>query len=153
MSWFNLKQTMGTNYRADPGDIINMKKALNQVGYYDVPPHRGIDDWTDDAMFNGIRSFQKDNGLKVDGLMRPGGPTETAINASMENPANTGSSQSPPSIPGASTPQTSNDPYGQRPLWKWPGIWLNEKQREIDRQKEEERRRTNPTPPAGGIRG
>ncbi|WP_173976545.1 peptidoglycan-binding domain-containing protein [Magnetospirillum sp. LM-5] len=81
MSWFKLKDPMGTNYRVDPGDIMNTKRALNHLGYYDVPPHRGIDDWTDDAMFNGIRSFQKDNGLKVDALMRPGGPTEGAINA------------------------------------------------------------------------
>jgi hypothetical protein len=83
LSWFNLKQPMGTNYTVDPGDIINTKKALNQIGYYDVPPHRGIDDWTDDAMFNGIRAFQKDNNLKVDGFMRPGGPTEGAINGNL----------------------------------------------------------------------
>lgn len=31
-------------------------------------------------MFNGIRRLQKDNSLKVDAFMRPGGPTETAIN-------------------------------------------------------------------------
>jgi hypothetical protein len=31
-------------------------------------------------MFTGIRSFQKDNALKVDGFMRPEGPTEKAIN-------------------------------------------------------------------------
>lgn len=83
MSWFSLKKAMGTNYSVDPGDIMNTKKALNQLGYYDVPSHRGIDDWTDDAMFNGIRAFQNDNELKVDGFMRPGGPTEKAISASL----------------------------------------------------------------------
>ena len=31
-------------------------------------------------MFDGIRRFQKANGLKVDGFIRPGGPTERAIN-------------------------------------------------------------------------
>lgn len=83
MSWFSLKKAMGTNYVVDPGDIVNTKKALNQLGYYNVPPHRGIDDWTDDAMFDGIRKFQKDNGLKVDALMRPGGPTETSIRSQL----------------------------------------------------------------------
>ncbi|HLO78105.1 MAG TPA: peptidoglycan-binding domain-containing protein [Magnetospirillum sp.] len=83
MSWFNLKKAMGTNYLVDSGDIVNTKKALSQLGYYDAPPHRGIDDWTDDAMFNGIRAFQQDKGLKVDGFMRPGGPTEMAINANL----------------------------------------------------------------------
>lgn len=76
MSWFNLKQPIGTNDTVSPGDIVNTKAAPSQLGYYNVPPHRGIDDWTDDAMFNGIRAFQKDSGLKVDGFMRPGGPTE-----------------------------------------------------------------------------
>lgn len=83
MSWFSLSKAMGTNYTVDPGDIVNTKTALNQLGYYDVPPHRGIDDWTDDSMFNGIKAFQKDNGLKVDGFMRPDGPTEQAINSSL----------------------------------------------------------------------
>lgn len=79
MSLFKLKQPMASNYRVDPADIVSTKTALNSLGYYQIP-ERGIDDWTDDAMFQGIRSFQKDSGLKVDGLMRPEGPTETAIN-------------------------------------------------------------------------
>lgn len=80
-----LNQPLGTNYRADPQDIMNTKRALSRLGHYPIPPHRGIDDWTDDAMFEGIRAFQKDNGLKVDGFMRPGGPTESAINDKIEN--------------------------------------------------------------------
>lgn len=83
MSWFNLSKTMGSNYTVAPQDIVNTKTALNQLGYYPVPD-RGIDDWTDDPMFDGIKAFQKDNGLKVDGLMRPGGPTEVAINARLD---------------------------------------------------------------------
>lgn len=71
MSKFSLKEPLGTNYRSDSNDIMNTKRALNTLGYYDVPPDRGIDDWTDDAMFQGIRTFQRDNALKVDGFMRP----------------------------------------------------------------------------------
>lgn len=78
-----LKFPIGTNYRVDPNDLMDTKRALSDLGYYDVPPHRGIDDWTDDAMFDGIRRFQKDNGLKVDGFMRPEGPTERKMNARM----------------------------------------------------------------------
>lgn len=83
MSFFALKEPMGTNYQVDPDDIVNTKQALNRLGYYDVPPERGIDDWTDDKMFKGIRSFQQDRGLKVDGFMRPGGPTEEAMNVEL----------------------------------------------------------------------
>ncbi|WP_156521026.1 peptidoglycan-binding domain-containing protein [Magnetospirillum moscoviense] len=77
----NLKSPIGTNYRVDPNDLMDTKRVLNRLGYYDVPPERGIDDWTDDAMFDGIKRFQKDNGLKVDGFMRPEGPAERTMNA------------------------------------------------------------------------
>lgn len=79
----SLKSPIGTNYRVDANDLMDTKRALSDLGYYDVPPHRGIDDWTDDATFNGIKRFQQDNGLKVDGFMRPGGPTEGAINQNL----------------------------------------------------------------------
>jgi hypothetical protein len=81
---FTLNQPIGTNYRADPDDIMNTKLGLNQLGYYKVPGHRGIDDWTDDAMFDGIRSFQKANGLKADAFMRPDGPTAKAVNQQVQ---------------------------------------------------------------------
>jgi Putative peptidoglycan binding domain. len=86
----NLKSPIGTNYRVDPNGLMNIKRALNQLGYYDVPPHRGIDDWTDDAMFDGIKRFQQDNSLKVDGFMRPGGPTEQKMNMKMAAAQNDG---------------------------------------------------------------
>jgi len=83
MSGFKLREPMGTSYSVTPGDIINTKAALSQLGYYRVPEGLGIQPWTDDAMFDGIRAFQKDNGLQVDGYMRPEGPTENAINTSL----------------------------------------------------------------------
>lgn len=61
-------------------DLKNTKMALHKLGYYTIPPHR---DWTDDSTFNGLESFQRDNGLKVDGLMRPGGPTEASLNRNL----------------------------------------------------------------------
>lgn len=79
MSWFKLKSPVGSNYRINPNDLTNTKQALNQLGYYNVPPHRGIDDWTDDAMFDGIRRFQGDNSLKIDGFMRPGRPLSISL--------------------------------------------------------------------------
>ncbi|NFV82125.1 peptidoglycan-binding domain-containing protein [Magnetospirillum aberrantis] len=85
MSWFKLKDPFGTNYRVDKGDLMNTKRALNQLGYYSIPANRGIDDWTDDATFDGIRRFQRDSGLKVDAFMRPGGPTEAAINQRLQH--------------------------------------------------------------------
>lgn len=108
---FKLNQPIGTNYRADPDDIMNTKRALAQLGYYDIPAHRGIDDWTDDAMFDGIRNFQKANGLKVDAFMRPDGPTARAINAGL------GEGETPP--PDAS-PGGPREPGDRMPVLK-PG--------------------------------
>jgi hypothetical protein len=55
-------------------------RAVSVGAVSSIRPHRGIDDWTDDATFDGIKKFQQDNDLKVDGFMRPGGPTEQKMN-------------------------------------------------------------------------
>lgn len=78
------------------------------------PPKRGIDDWTDDAMFNGIRSFQKDHALKVDGFMRPEGPTEKTINQKLAAVGG-GANKEPDQ-------ESCAQPAGGLPLW---GIFGN----------------------------
>jgi len=80
MSWFKLKRSVAPNVSVDPMDIVNTKMALNQLGYYERPKEDVFGDWSNRGVFQGIRSFQKDNGLKVDGYMNSGGPTEQAIN-------------------------------------------------------------------------
>lgn len=46
-------------------------------------------------MFKGIRSFQKNNALKVDGFMRPEGPTEKAISKQLASVSG-GANNEPP---------------------------------------------------------
>lgn len=41
--------------------------------------------FSDNGMFEGIKSFQKDNKLKVDGIMKPQGETESKINNVLNN--------------------------------------------------------------------
>lgn len=154
MSWFSLNKAMGTNYTVDPGDIVNTKTALNQLGYYDVPDHRGVDDWTDDAMFNGIKAFQKDNGLKVDGFMRPGGPTEQTINRLLaDNGAGreaNGDGNDTPFQTGPITipPQPPRPPIRMPPPYDadqpWPPVF---------HPRPDERPQRPSQPPKGGIRG
>ncbi|MGE5502443.1 MAG: peptidoglycan-binding domain-containing protein [Ignavibacteriales bacterium] len=81
MALFKLKEPFGASYRADPTDILNTKTTLGLLGYYQVPKGQKIGAWTDDATFDGIRAFQKDHKLSVDGFMRPGGETERTLNA------------------------------------------------------------------------
>lgn len=80
MSWLKLKRPMDEYSNVDYGDIVQAKRALNQLGYYQPPIGNSIGAWVDNNLFDGIRNFQRDNRLKVDGVMKPGGPTETAIN-------------------------------------------------------------------------
>ncbi|MBI5162760.1 MAG: peptidoglycan-binding protein [Magnetospirillum sp.] len=100
---------------------MNTKRALNALGYYDVPPERGIDDCVDGATFEGIRQFQRDNGLKVDGFMRPEGPTERKINASLsERGPGVGEGETLP--PGSGGPR---DPGNNMPVGVPPNVSPN----------------------------
>lgn len=86
MSELKLNKTIAKNYLADINDIVPAKKALNELGYYDNP--FGIGDYVDDRLFDGIENFQKDNGLQVDGVMRPKGETENKINEKLSRTRN-----------------------------------------------------------------
>ena len=72
----------------EPEDTLKTKKALSDLGHYKIKSGLesfGITDFVDNEMFDGIKSFQKDNELEVDGIMHPGGPTERKINQSLMN--------------------------------------------------------------------
>ena len=91
MSWLKLKHPMDEYTSVDLGDIVPTKRALNQLGYYQPPIGNELGAWVDNNLFDGIRRFQRDNRLRVDGVMKPGGPTETAINRVLSgNAANRG---------------------------------------------------------------
>lgn len=62
-------------------DVLKTKDALSALGHYQEP-EGGSTPWPDTPMFEGLKTFQKDQGLKPDGLMKPGGPTEKALRAS-----------------------------------------------------------------------
>lgn len=85
MTWFNLKRQMASNAVATPEDTVNTKMALNQLGYYPQPESGTFGNWVDRDIFKGIRQFQEDHGLNVDGYMNPEGPTEAAINHGLAN--------------------------------------------------------------------
>ncbi len=80
MQPFNLKKEVSeTTADIDSDDVINVKKHLKNFGYY-KEPEWGIDAIVDTKMFDGIRSFQKDKNLKIDGVMKPKGETESMFN-------------------------------------------------------------------------
>lgn len=58
-------------------DVINAKKFLGLFGY--GRGAAGASCFADQEFIDDIRRFQKDNGLKVDGVIAPGGETEQAL--------------------------------------------------------------------------
>ncbi|MCR4376541.1 MAG: peptidoglycan-binding protein [Rhodospirillales bacterium] len=80
---FQIKKPVGLSYALDETDVLNTKSALSSLGHY-KEPDTGMTPWPDTPMFEGLKTFQKDQGLKVDGLMKPGGPTEKALRSSMQ---------------------------------------------------------------------
>jgi hypothetical protein len=80
----SLKSILAPTRQNNLDDLFKVKSALGNFGYlpaedaekYPYPRH-------DD--FNAIRMFQKDNKLDVDGVMKPDGPTVTAMNDKLES--------------------------------------------------------------------
>ncbi|MTI11334.1 peptidoglycan-binding domain-containing protein [Curvivirga aplysinae] len=79
MNYFNLKSTLSSNSPANPEDTLKTKETLNKLGYMEIPSY-GLDDIPDKSLIDGIKKFQKDRNLKVDGIMKPGGETENELN-------------------------------------------------------------------------
>ena len=73
-----LKKTLDANSPVDPDDVLITKRSLERLGYYERPEW-GLGDFTDHRLFEGVKRFQKDNGLTVDGVMNPGGETERSL--------------------------------------------------------------------------
>lgn len=73
-----LKKTLAASSPADPDDVLVAKRSLERLGYCERPEW-GLGDFTDDRLFEGVRRFQKDNGLTVDGVMNAGGETERSL--------------------------------------------------------------------------
>lgn len=71
-----LRAPVGNNRENDQDDIINIKHNFSAQGFYRPPVRNGyIDRELDEA----ITTFQQDNDLKIDGVMKPGGETEATL--------------------------------------------------------------------------
>lgn len=71
-----IRAPVGNNLENRLRDVENTKRNFAATGHYKRPVENGyIDRELDDAIF----TFQRENDLKVDGRMNPGGETETAL--------------------------------------------------------------------------
>jgi len=83
-----LKGSLASTDNADPDDVLVAKRSLTRLKQYEMPEW-GLSRYPDTGLFTGIRNFQQDQGLRVDGIMHPGGPTAAGIGAilSVSTPA------------------------------------------------------------------
>jgi peptidoglycan hydrolase-like protein with peptidoglycan-binding domain len=67
----NLNKPFAANAAVDEGDVRQMKRALNRLGYYQPNEKTGITGTPDHGIFHALRDFQKDHGLPPTGTAKP----------------------------------------------------------------------------------
>lgn len=128
---FRVKKTIGSSWNVDEDDVVKTKTALKKTGDYKAPDW-GVTGYPDQDMFDGLKSFQKREGLQVDGVMKPGGPTETRLRQKLQPPraaetvtASTMARKSDPANAGTASPQPKNREAGYGGLPVLSGIKLS----------------------------
>ncbi|MCL1902265.1 MAG: DUF2778 domain-containing protein [Alphaproteobacteria bacterium] len=89
-----VKRNVSPNSSVDTSDIKKLKQSLYKTGHYKPDIKAGefdgfYNEYPNDNLFNGIKDFQRDNGLKPDGVINKGGPTEKMLNSKYEFRGNT----------------------------------------------------------------
>lgn len=85
MGAVSLAQTLASTDDNNVKDTLLVKTALEALGYYfrSTAESEELNPFPNEELFEGIKEFQKDNNLKVDRIIKPGGETEKAINESI----------------------------------------------------------------------
>lgn len=73
--------SIGNNRRNEESDVRGIKDSLSALGLFREEPRHG---YITRDMDSAIKTFQRDSGLKIDGIMNPGGETETALRREIE---------------------------------------------------------------------
>ncbi len=76
-----LNRPFAANAAADEYDVLQVKKALNRLGYYMPFEKTGMTGIPDRDVFDALKQFQGDHGLPATGTTKPGDDTEQALNS------------------------------------------------------------------------
>lgn len=71
-----INRSVGNRMDNDPQDVVRVKGALARLGAFSDDGAEGI---ITRSLDSAIRNFQRSEGLRIDGIMKPGGETEQAI--------------------------------------------------------------------------
>ncbi|MEQ8603370.1 MAG: peptidoglycan-binding domain-containing protein [Marivibrio sp.] len=81
---FKLSRPVGAARENDAQDVVKAKSALAWTGHYPRERAQRPDPGADRLLTGALAAFQRAQGLKVDGWMRPGGETERALSGLVE---------------------------------------------------------------------
>jgi hypothetical protein len=73
---------VGNNRASRPTDVARLQRVMQGIGYY--PADRPANGILDRDLDQGLQRFQRDQGLRADGWMRPGGPTHERLRSELE---------------------------------------------------------------------
>lgn len=85
----SLAQTLASTDDNNVKDTLLVKTALEALGYYfrTAVEDKELNPFPNEELFDAVKEFQRDNNLKVDGIIKPGGETEKAMNNYMPESA------------------------------------------------------------------
>lgn len=78
----DLEGEIGDGRENRPEDVVRVKRALGRLGRLEEP-ERGFSSLIDRPLDDAIRRFQRENKLRVDGFLRPGGRTQRTLQAQL----------------------------------------------------------------------
>lgn len=113
----NLSGSIGRTGRNHAADVAGIETALGSQGYLDLNKTDGPTGYFGARMEDAIKGFQKGNGLKVDGVINPGGETigqlaqkyGQGLTAPTPPKVPRPRKPTPPNVPGAPSRQTESE--------------------------------------------
>ena len=77
--FFSLGAPVGPGQPNRREDVIKVETILGNTGHHDLAKTDGQLGWWGDRQEKAVKAWQGGNGLKVDGLLKPNGPTITSL--------------------------------------------------------------------------
>ncbi len=84
MNYLDLVGSVGQDQENEAADIKNTAASLAELGIGRMDRAGQTGAWDGD-FDSGVRDYQASNGLEVDGILLPGGPTQRRINDTLED--------------------------------------------------------------------
>lgn len=122
-----------------PEDVRQVKNVLDRLGYFDFRKEPEPHGYITREMDEGIRRYQKERGLRVDGWLRPGGETEKALRKDLKRRVSDDiivEELPAPTIPGTNIPDRGWSEDWVLPRWPekpWTKYRTNQGSKEIEK--------------------